>query len=235
MTKLKNSLVMGIMCCALTFGIFWQIRTVESSNVKVSQNYEENNLRAEVLKYKEKYDNEQKLLEKAESELEKERESATKTNSGLEDAEISIKKANKMIGLSEVKGPGVIVTLKDSPKNMVNVFNVANSVVHDIDILSVINELKNAGAEAISINDERLVITSAILCDGNVVRINKEKVGVPFVIKAIGLPESLAALERPGGYIEYLGKYVEVSLEKSNEITIPKYTGKIEFTYSKVK
>ena len=233
MSKFKNSLVLGIMCFALTFGIFLQMRTVENSNVKVSQNYEENNLRADVLKFKEKYDNEQKLLAKAENELEKERESATKNNTELEDAEISIKKANKINGLSEVKGPGVIVTLKDGQKNMVNVKNTADLIVHDIDILSVINELKNAGAEAISINDQRVVSTSAILCDGNVVRINKEKVGAPFVIKAIGLPESLAALERPGGYLEYLGIYADISLEKSNDITIPKYTGKIEFNYAK--
>ena len=234
MTKLKNSIVLGLMCLALTCGIFLQIRTVENLNVKVSQNYEENNLRAEVLKFKEKYDNELKQLEKAESELEKERENSTQNNADLEDAEISIKKANKMIGLSEVKGPGVIVTLKDSQKNTANVMNVMDVIVHDIDILSVINELKNAGAEAISINDQRVVTTSAILCDGNVVRINKEKVGVPFVIKAIGLPESLAALERPGGYLEYLRRYdIEASLEKSNDITIPKYTGKIEFNYAK--
>ena len=234
MTKFKNSLVLGLMCVLLTFGIFLQIRTVENSNVKVSQNYEENNLRAEVLKFKEKYDNELKQLEKAEEELEKERENATENNAELEDAEIAIKKANKMIGLSEVKGPGVIVTLKDSQKNMANVLNVSDFIVHDIDILSVINELKNAGAEAISINDERVVTTSAILCDGNVVSINKEKVGVPFVIKAIGLPESLAALDRPGGYLQYLRQYdIEASLEKSNEITIPKYTGKLEFSYAK--
>ena len=126
------------------------------------------------------------------------------------------------------------MTLKDSQKNTANVMNVMDVIVHDIDILSVINELKNAGAEAISINDQRVVTTSAILCDGNVVRINKEKVGVPFVIKAIGLPESLAALERPGGYLEYLRRYdIEASLEKSNDITIPKYTGKIEFNYAK--
>lgn len=234
MNKKIISIVLGFMCFALTLGICVQIRTVKNSNSTVSKNYEENNLRAEVLKFKEKYDNELKQLEKAESELEKERENSTQNNADLEDAEISIKKANKMIGLSEVKGPGVIVTLKDSQKNTANVMNVMDVIVHDIDILSVINELKNAGAEAISINDQRVVTTSAILCDGNVVRINKEKVGVPFVIKAIGLPESLAALERPGGYLEYLRRYdIEASLEKSNDITIPKYTGKIEFNYAK--
>lgn len=234
MTKLKNSIVLGLMCVLLTYGMFLQFRTVENSNVKVSQNYEENNLRAEVLKFKEKYDNRYKQLEKSEEELEKERQNATQNNTELEDAEIEIKKANKIIGLSEVKGPGVIVTLQDSKMNMSNILNISDFIVHDIDVLCVINELKNAGAEAISINDNRIVFTSAILCDGNVVSINKEKVGTPFVIKAIGLPESLAALDRPGGYLQYLRDYdIEANLEKSNEITIPKYTGKLEFNYAK--
>ena len=55
--KTKISVVLGIMCFALALGICIQIRTVKNSNSTVSSNYEENNLRAEVLKYKEKYDN----------------------------------------------------------------------------------------------------------------------------------------------------------------------------------
>ena len=234
MNKIKISIVLGIMCFALTFGIFLQIKTVENSNIQFSQNYEENNLRAEVLKFKEKYDNKLKEVEKAEETLEKERESATKNNSELENAELQIKKANKILGLSEVKGPGVIVTLKDSKTNSANVLNINDLLVHDLDVLSVINELKNAGAEAISINDQRIISTTAISCEGNVININGEKVGVPFTIKAIGLPESLDALSRPGGYLEILKRYgIEAELKKSNDITIPKYTGKIEFKYGK--
>lgn len=234
MNKIKVSIVLGIMCFALTYGIFLQIKTVENSNTKISQNYEENNLRAEVLKFKEKYDNRVKELEKEEEKLEEERKSATQNNSELESAEIEIKKSNKMLGLSEVKGPGVIVRLQDSKVTSSNVFSIAELLIHDIDVISVINELKNAGAEAISINDQRIVSTTAISCDGNVIMVNKVKVGTPFEIKAIGLPESFLALERPGGYVELLKKYsIEASIEKSNEITIPKYSGKLELTYGK--
>lgn len=93
-----------------------QIRTVKESNSTVSNNYEENSLRAEVLKYKEKYDNKYKELEKAEKELEKQRQNATQNNSDLESKEEEIKQGNKILGLSEVTGPGVIVTLSDSKK-----------------------------------------------------------------------------------------------------------------------
>ena len=105
--------------------------------------------------------------------------------------------------------------------------------MHDVDILSVINELKNAGAEAIAINNQRLTPNSGIICGGNVIEINGEKVGAPFEIKAIGLPEQLAALSRPGGYLELLkGATVGVELKKSNAITIPKYTGVITYKYA---
>lgn len=231
--KKMVSIVLGGMCFALTLGIFVQIRTVKSTNSTVSQNYEENNLRAEVLKYKEKYDNKYKQLEEAEKELEEERESSTKNNEQLEKKEEQIKLANKIIGLTDVNGPGIIVTLKDSSIDASKVLNANDLIVHDADILSVINELKNAGAEAISINGQRLVPNSSIVCGGNIININGEKVGAPFEIKAIGLPEQLAALSRPGGYLQILkDDGVGVEVKKSNNIIIPKYTGIITYKYA---
>lgn len=235
MNKKVISIVLGIMCFALTLGIFIQIRTVKESNSTVSQNYEENNLRAEVLKYKEKYENKYKELEKAEEELEKERQNSTQNNKELEQKEENIKKGNKVIGLTDVTGPGVIVTLSDSKKDASTVLNPSSLIVHDADVLSVINELKNAGAEAISINEQRLVPTSSISCGGNIIDINGEKVGAPFVIKAIGLPEQLAGLTRQGGYLEILkSQSVGVELKKNNNITIPKYTGVILYKYVQI-
>lgn len=234
MNKKVISIVLGLMCFALTLGICIQMRTVKDSNSTVSQNYEENNLRAEVLKYKEKYERKTKELEDAEKKLETERQSSTQNNEDLEKKEEEIKQGNKMIGLTEVTGPGVIVTLSDSKKDSNSVLNPNSLLVHDADVLSVINELKNAGAEAISINEQRLIPTSSISCGGNIIDINGEKVGAPFVIKAIGLPEQLSALSRQGGYLEILkNASIGVELKKSNNITIPKYTGIIEYNYAK--
>ena len=228
------AIVLGVMCFALTAGTCVQIRTVNNTNSTVSNNYEENNLRAEVLRYKERYDNKVKDLANAELELEKERESATKNDTALKEKEEKITEGNKILGLTEVTGPGVIVTLGDSKKDASSSLDPSMLLVHDTDVLSVINELKNAGAEAISINDQRIIPTTGIICGGNIIDINDEKVGAPFEIKAIGLPEQLAALDRPGGYLELLRSYsVEAKLEKSNSITIPKYTGTMTYEYAK--
>ncbi len=229
------SLVLGSMCFALTLGICIQIKTVTGSNSVVGKRSSNNNdeLRAEVLRYKEKYDNTYKELEKAEKELEKEREDSTKNNSELEQKEEQIKQGNKMIGTTEVTGPGVIVTLSDGKKETGTVLNANDLIVHDTDVLSVINELKNAGAEAISINGQRIVPTTSISCGGSIIDINGEKVGAPFEIKAIGLPEQLAALSRQDGYLDILKEAnVGVELKKSNNITIPKYTGVITYKYA---
>ncbi len=233
MTKKRTiSIILGIMCFALTFGIFVQVRTIRSTNSSIGQNQEANELRDEILKYKERYDNRFKELEEAEKELEKEREEATKNNSELEQAQQKITEGNKITGMTEVTGPGVTITLTDGKGIATSTLNPSQVIVHDLDVLSVVNELINAGAEAISINDQRWVLTTAISCRGNTIDINGERIGAPFVIKAIGLPEYLAGLERVGGYLELMrGDGVGVTLEKSNSITIPKYSGVINFEY----
>ena len=226
------SIILGIMCFLLTLGIFVQVRTVTNSNSTVSQNYEENNLRAEVLKYKERYENKYKELEEAEEELEIARQESTKNNSELEDKETQIQEGKKILGMTDVTGPGVIITLSDSKKDANSVLNPNELLVHDGDVLSVINELKNAGAEAISINDQRIVPTTSISCGGNIIEINGEKVGAPFVIKAIGLPEQLSALDRPGGYLDILRDHSNgAELKQTNSTTNPKYTGVISYKY----
>ena len=231
--KKAIALVLGIMCFALTTGICIQIKTVKSTNSASSQNYEENNLRAEVLKYKEKYDNLLKETEKVDAQLQEQIESATKNNSELEEAKNQINEGNKTIGLAEVTGPGVIITVADSEIDSNSVVDATDFIIHDTDILKIVNELKNAGAEAISINNQRVILTTPIICGGNIININGERIGSPFEIKAIGSPEALANLTRPGGWLSKLEKRgIKVSaIKKSNSITIPKYSGVLNFKY----
>lgn len=234
MNKKLIGLILGLMCLILTCGICIQVKTVNSANSPLSTSSTENDLRDQVLKAKEKYDNKYNDLEKITNELEQERKNITENNSELTSLEEQINQGNKILGLTEVTGTGVIVTLKDNDTLSSNSnIDLSNSIVHDVDIIAVINELKNAGAEAISINEHRVVPTTSISCDGNVIKINGEKVGAPFEIKAIGLPEQLAALQRPGGYLDLLdGWGVITEFKKVNTVTIPKYTGVIDFKYA---
>lgn len=147
--------------------------------------------------------------------------------------EKELHRINTLLGLTEVTGEGVIVTVSDSQLETSQILDVNKAIVHDGDLIEIVNILKNAGAEAISINGQRIVNTTAITCDGTVVTINEEKVGTPFEIKAIGSSALLkGSLEMHNNYVEqmiYDG--VNVNIKTSNNIKIEKYNGVTENKY----
>lgn len=237
--KKQFYITLGVLCALLAIGISIQLKTIRNTNAIIPEsNGEEDELRNEVISWKEKYDEAVENLENAEKQLEEQRELASKDNSEYAEMQEQIKLTNTYLGLTEVTGKGVVITLKDNQEvnsNTPGVLDVSDYLVHDGDIIQVINELRNAGAEAISVNDQRIVGTTAIICDGNVVRINGEKIGAPYIIRAIGVPEYLeSSLLRPEGYIARLkrdGVITEVT--KANNIVIPKYSGIISNEYIK--
>lgn len=241
MNKNKIAITLGIVCFILTIGIIIQINTIKNANSAVGQTYTEDELRDDVLRWKDKYDSTYKSLEKAEKELTKIRERSSEKDSGSSEKENQITLNNNLLGITNMTGQGVEVTLKDDPnatRESISVLDdISYHIVHDSDIRKIVNELKNAGAEAISINGQRVVNNTSIMCIGNVIKINNEKVSSPFVIKAIGFPESLdSALSRPGGYIELLNTSgVVATVKKSNNVEIPKYTGVISSKYMKIQ
>lgn len=236
MDKYKVSITLGIVCLILTIGICVQLKTINNTNATVGQAFAEDELRDEVLKWKEKYDNISEQLDNAESQLTKIREEATKDDATASEKEEQITLNNKLLGLTNLEGQGIEITLRDDPTatrdNIGVLDDISYHIVHDADLRVIVNELKNAGAEAISINEQRLVNTTAITCIGNVIKVNDEKISSPFVIKAIGLPESLASIDRPGSYMEILRQNgIVATIRKSNKIEIPKYTGVISAKY----
>ena len=242
MNKKVIAIILGIMCVLLSCGIVMQVRAIEKTGSTMGTNSQENELRDAVLKSKEKYDNLYAEVEAVENKLESERKNATQNNTDLTNLENEIKDKNKVLGLSEVTVNGLIITINDNQDISLNSWLADPNllIVHDTDLISVVNELKNAGAEAISINEQRLVTNSSIECDGNIIKVNGVKVGAPFTIKAIGLPEVLINVNRFGGYLDNLreNRYLKVTVEKMTDkktITIPKYTGVMKFQYAQSK
>ena len=138
------------------------------------------------------------------------------------------------MGLTQVSGKGFIITLEENKEvNPNEVLNISGYLVHEEDLLYIVNELFNSGADAVSINEQRIVNTSSILCDGNILRINGKMVGTPIVIKAIGYPERFeGALNRPGGYLQLMADDgIKITTSRSDNITIPKYEGVFSYEY----
>ena len=239
MKNWKIGLTLGIVCCILTIAICIQLKTVDDTNSTVSQTLTSNNLRDQVLKWKEKYDKAVADLETSEMQLENIRLQSTQNDENAVKKEEEIKLDNILLGLTDVKGDGVILNLKDnnsvSLSNIGPLDNIEYYLVHAGDLVEVVNDLRNAGAEAISINGQRIINSSAIYCAGNVIKVNGEKISSPIEIKAIGSPELLyGSITRPAGYIELLEQTgVIVNVKKSTNITINKYDGIINSQYIK--
>lgn len=225
MSRRKIVIILAIMCFIIVAAILIQIRTIEGINSPVLKVIADDNLRDEVLKWKDRYDTSASNLEKTEKKLEKVRQKATKNDENFKEKEQSIKKYNTILGLTDVNGEGVTVNilakqLDESTKDYLD---------------NIVNELKNAGAESISINNQRLIWSSVISCEANIIKVNMEKIESPFVIKAIGDTRLLyGALVRPGGYIELLNSNgIKAEVIKSTNIQIQKYNGLIDFKHLK--
>ncbi len=137
-----------------------------------------------------------------------------------------LKRLKLISGFLDIKGEGVIVLLDDGTRDLYQGENPNDILVHDIDLLTIINDLKMAGAEAISINGQRLMSNTEINCSGHSVRINNQFFAQPFVIKAIGNPKTLeSALSAPGTYGELLREYgLILNVDKGINIRISKYS-----------
>lgn len=140
-------------------------------------------------------------------------------------------------GFTDVEGPGIIIIMDDGSRELYEGEDPNVLIVHNVDVLNIINDLKNAGAEAISINNQRVLSISEIDCSGYTIKINGREYAQPFIIKAIGEPKHLeAAIKAPGTYgnlLKEIGLFIEVNTSVS--ITIPKYSEDISYDYLQVK
>ena len=219
----------------LVMAICIQINTIKSATKTVGTTLKDNSgLKDELLNSQGKYEALYRELESKEQKLEQVRLNAAAKNQNDTQNEVEIKNNQRLLGLTEVSGQGFIIQLDENREiNSNEVLNISEYLVHEEDLLYIINELFNSGADAISINDQRIVSTTSVLCDGNIIRINGKMVGMPITIKAIGYSKRMEyALTRPGGYLQKMADDgVKVTVQSSEEITIPKYEGVYNYEY----
>lgn len=127
-------------------------------------------------------------------------------------------------GVAELTGKGIVITMKDSTKNMGGDPNAY--VIHAEDIMQVVNELFVAGAKAVSVNGQRIVANTGITCAGSVITINGVRVAAPFEVRAIGDASVMeGALKFPGGVVDNLSPWgIGIDMKAEGNVTIPAYT-----------
>lgn len=142
----------------------------------------------------------------------------------------------KMFGvLTDLEGPGLVVTLKDGPKPASPI--TPQQFLIDQDLLRVLNELWIAGAEAISVNGVRVTARSNFRCGGPDVVVDGQAFRKPIIIEAIGKPDVLkGALALPGGPVENLQKMDSsmATIQTAKLLRLAAYNGSTEFKLGKL-
>ena len=217
MKKFGKALVFGILCLILTFAITVQLRVSSLSESESSRTKITDKLKDEIFRLN---DENVKLAEKFQnttSELDDARNQAAQNDSSSKDTSELIKKYTIVSGKTDVTGQGIIIKYKPSD----------NEAKADMvkDLRDIVNEIKNAGAEAIEINNQRIVGTTAIEMVKNKIEINDTEVSENFIIKAIGDSNLMySGLIRPGGTIENIKESgVSIEINSENAIKINKY------------
>lgn len=227
--KIFMSFILGIACTILMTVMLAQFKSVEETDITGIETAREEELRTMISSWKTKYEETYEKLEETNQKINeyKQKESSNQETSELLEKELI--QTNKLVGKTEVTGEGIIITLSD---------NNETSIL-DTDLLKLINELRLAGAEAISINEVRVIGMTDIVKVNDTILINEERVVSPYVVKAIGNQTYLSSalsLKNTGFIDMYTnsGKTVKMTLEKN--IKIPEYRSQnnlMQFRYAK--
>lgn len=224
--KIILAISMGCVAFILTMVIFTQFKTVDETDITAIETMRETELREEIAAWKKKYDEIDVKLKETDNKISEYNKELDNNQNSSKILEEEVKEAEKKLGYTDVKGEGIIVTISDGEKN-----------IEYYDILDLVNELNSAGAEAISVNDERIVSTTDITqVELRIILVNTRKISGPYTIKAIGDKKALeAALVIKGGYVDRLkivdGKGIEIKQE--DNIIVPAYTKEQKVEYMK--
>ena len=225
------TITIGIACFALVLVMFMQFKIVNETDITSIENMRETELRTELANWKTRYDETNAQYEETQKMIEeynKTKESNDETEKLVNEELATV---NMNLGKTDVEGQGIEIILRETTNEEITQINAD-------DLLVIVNALKLAGAEAISINDERIInMTDIVNINANTddlfVRINGQRILAPYVIKAIGNQAYLeSALIGNGGYVDELRTIGhDVTIERNNKVTILKYNDEINTKY----
>lgn len=230
-SKIAVAITIGIMSFLMIYVMMIQINLVNYDNREEVEFLRETELKELLASYKEKYSETEQELSDIRTKIDEYKREDKSEEDAVALLEEEVNQANMSLGNTNVKGEGIIITME----NNIRYDERESSIIKSSDIISLLNELKLAGAEAISVNDERIVTNSDVFDVGNFVCINGQRTTSPYVIKAIGDRKHLeAALTIKEGFIDtYTNNDYIINIEDHEEITIKKYEGEMTLNYVK--
>ncbi|MEG0072895.1 MAG: DUF881 domain-containing protein [Clostridia bacterium] len=235
--KTKSTYVaIAVLIFLLSAMLTAQIKVISKSD-EVLQNKREEDLKSDYTSLKVEYDNLKKLSDEQRKIVEEYKNNSSTNDSLIKSLSDENNAYAALSGAKSVVGEGIVVVVDDSKKQPTDNLEQSSLVVHDSDLLALINELKASGAEAISINGNRVLSTTAIRSAGALIIVNDNKIGPPFEIKAIGNSQYLeSAINLKGGVADSLkSSYgIQIKVEREKQIVIEKYSKTLNFKYATI-
>jgi uncharacterized protein YlxW (UPF0749 family) len=232
MKNTKYQIAIALVCLVLGLMVSIQFRTIKQGVGPVSE-YRARELASQLKKVKEENNKLTNAKKEYETKIKEYEDTASKGSVSAKILKQELDQARILAGIEDVEGPGITVIVDDLKfSEKVNYPLISYSM-----LLELLNELNAAGAEAVSINDQRIISTSEIRQVGGIhININTVSYAPPFVFKAIGDPQTLeAALRLREGIVERIETSgVAITITQEQLIKIPKYNGVIERKHAKV-
>ncbi len=230
-SKITVAIVIGIMSFMMIYVILIQINIVKEYDGEEIELMRETELKETLATYKEKYEETTNELNSTVARIEEYKADEKSEEDAVALLEEEVNQANMLLGKTDVTGEGIIITIENTGGDSENEAMTVNTA----DLINLVNELRLAGAEAISINGERIVANSDIFDVGNFIYINGQRTTSPYEIKVIGDRKYLeSALNIKGGYIDiYTLNGYNIKMESSENIVIGKYEGEMTLNYVK--
>lgn len=228
--KLTMTITIAIACFALAFVMSMQFKIVNQTDITEIENMRETELRTELANWKAKYEETEAKYEETQTKIEEYKKTKQSNDEAGKLVDTELEQVNMTLGKTDVQGEGIEVILRETGNEEISKINAD-------DLLVIVNALKLAGAEAISINEERIInMTDIANINGtydSFIKVNGQRILAPYVIKAIGNQTYLeSALLGNGGYVDELKKIGhDVSIEKVNKLEILKYNDEMKIKY----
>lgn len=225
--KITMTITIAIACFVLTLIMTMQFKIVSETDITSIENMREAELRTELANWKAKYDETNEKYIETVAKINEYKQNKQSNEETAKLVEEELEQANLILGKTDVEGTGIEIILRDT-----NTEEIGRITADDL--LVIVNSLKQAGAEAISINDERIVNMSDIVdISLSFIKVNGQRILAPYVIKAIGNQTYLeSSLLGNGGYVDGLQKLGhDVSIEKIDRLKIYKYNDDLTTKY----
>ena len=216
------TVVVFIVCIVLVSVMLMQFRTVEQTDITEIETMRESELRALLSDWKTRYEDVAKQLEDTNKRIEEYNKTIEDNEAAADLIDDELTESNILVGKTDVYGEGVEVTLSDGDYSDVNASH----------LIDLVNELRYAGAEAISINGIRILAMTDIVEMDSYILISLQRVQGPYVVKAIGDKDYMSTiLQLKGSGFVDITSDINVSIAIKNRVEIPKYNGELEIEY----